>query len=1060
MKQLVLEMEDLSIEKDATIENILRDMGIPELPEKKVLNLPDGFAKKTAIGALIGGIAVTSILNINKIGHDAANMGKKLSLQNPNSTTESTTQKATPESTSMLGDVIYSPQVKFGVEAGQFKTASGHEAIGTLYERQSKAVRYTAVRPVLAGQKMTVITSDVKDGQFKESITYKGDNLKVYTPAEGKVFAVTSNSLQIEHTSGKFKYYTILKGVDFKSNFKVGDKIAQATYIGTSSGLDYSVAMNYDTQHKEFYNFVHPNEFVDIEKSDNFRYATSEYKAKGEPVIKAKIYTKTPYEELSKAEQNFIDKKQEALQQKLEKKLAALPAEVRKSIVASGLVIENEEQFSALESKNKDFYRDYIPAQYLENGTAHVSPQVEALRPMLMKELEKQGLVSYCDFLLAKIQQESGGDKKILATDPMQSSQSKTDNLGSISSPEESIHYGVMHFKRVMEGNHLFEPLAYGDARQAIHSYNFGERVSDIARKEGVPYSLTFMKEQGAVLSKEYYAKKHLERFKPNHDWRGAAAYGDVTYVSKIFSNFTPSSDWEKRAEKARNDARAVLEAKEKQELAQKVAAMQTSNAADKPQAITNTSTVDYKGKKLPFEVYQSYKNQSDKVAQQYFKEEDAIKKISSVYKKPTLQTPAPSNALKDETIVIDGGHGGDDSGAIGVDGVHEANNVKQTADYAEALFKSQGAKVIRLRKGYNDFITPVGRGKKIKEVNADIAISFHENASVNVSANRSETLYKEGDSASKQLAESMINTLGKSLPTVDKGQAVARDGLAILNASHRANKPTIIVEPYFVSNPYGAAISQTDNVRETVALSALYATYDYLGKEVPKAEVKKSESKHESVKETSSKKHEEKKKEVKHEDAKPEKDSTKKKEESKKPEIVKEEKPSKPVKEETKEPVKEEKPQEEVNVPVVDDSSKEVPDVKPETDKEEKPVDDTNESVDKDNNDTVKEETPNTEETSPTEKPVTDTDTNLDKPAEEKTSKDKLGDLISGMFGGSSDKEKDTSKKEESKKEVEPSVEDKNDNKEQEPVSMKSNNENDDILHHLILKAHSGQVG
>ncbi len=100
------------------------------------------------------------------------------------------------------------------------------------------------------------------------------------------------------------------------------------------------------------------------------------------------------------------------MQQKLETKLAALPAEVRKSIVASGLVIENEEQFSALESKNKDFYRDYIPAQYLENGTAHVSPQVEALRPILMKELEKQGLANYCDFLLAKIQQESGGDKK------------------------------------------------------------------------------------------------------------------------------------------------------------------------------------------------------------------------------------------------------------------------------------------------------------------------------------------------------------------------------------------------------------------------------------------------------------------------------------------------------------------------------------------------------------------------------------------------------------------------------------------------------------------------
>jgi len=1054
MKNLVL--ENLAYQTDEETEALLSQFAPPTT---KVINLPEGVAKKMAITACVGVIGVLSVVGVNKASQSVGNLTNKIGGgTNTTSTNVSQEYKHTSENTSLLGEVIYSPKVKFGVESGQFKTASGHEAIGTLYERQSKTVRYSAVRPILSSGKLTVHTSDVKDGVFKESITYEGDSFKVYTPSKGKVFAVSNDKLEIEHSHGKFKYYTILKGVNFNTNLKVGDKVSQATFLGTSTKLDYSVAMKYDAKHNEFYEFIHPNEFVDIEKSDNFRYATSEYKAMGQPTIKAKIYTKTPYDELSKAQQVTLDRKTELLQQKLESKLAALPAEVKNSIVASGLVIENEEQFSALESKNKDFYRDYIPAQYLENGTAHVSPQVEALRPMLKKELESQGLPNYCDFLLAKIQQESGGDKAILATDPMQSSQSKTDEVGSISTPKESIHYGVLHFKRVMEGNRLFEPLAYGDARQAIHSYNFGERVSDIARKEGVPYSITFMKEQAKALSKEYYAKKHEERFKPNHDWRGAAAYGDMTYVSKVFSNFTPSSDWEKRAEKARNDARSVLEAKEKQELAQKVAAMQTSSATDKPHAVTNTSTVDYKGKKLPFEVYQSYKNQSDKVAQQYFKEEKAIKKIPAVYEKPTLETPAPSNSLEDKTVVIDGGHGKDDSGAIGVDGVHEADNVKQTADYAEKFFKSQGAKVIRLRKGYNDFITPVERGKRIKEADADIAISFHENASVNVSANRSETLFKEGDSASKQLAESMINRLGNSLPTVDKGQAVPRDGLAILNASHRANKPTIIVEPYFVSNPYGAAISQTDNVRETVALSALYATFDYLGKEVPKAEIKKSESKHESVKETSSEKTEKKKEEVKHEDSKPKKDSVKQKEESKKSDVIKEEKPAKPVKEETKEPVVEEKPQEEVKVPVVDDSSKEIPEVKPETDKVEKPVEEVKEPV-KEDESSQEEVTPIPEEKTSQEenpapeteeKPATNNEENTPTDIEEKASKGTFKDVINNVLNHSSGLEKDSSKKEESKKDTDS----------KENVSYKSVNSEREAFRGLLNKINNTQVG
>ncbi|MCU7667375.1 N-acetylmuramoyl-L-alanine amidase [Bacillus thuringiensis] len=726
-------------------------------------------------------------------------------------------QKTEKTDAKVLGEVVYSPESKFGVKGEDFKTSAGNPKIGTLHQSQSDKVKYSAIRPVLMKEGMVVSTSEVKDNQFKESVTYKSVDQKVYAPDKGKVFKVSKDGLVIEHQKGNVTYFSVMNGIAPADSIKEGQEIDQATLLGSSSELDYSVAMNYDSKAKEFYEFVHPNEFVDIEKSDNFRYATGEYKAKSEPVIKAKSAS---------------------VQKELEGELAELPKEVKESVVARGLVIENKQQMAALKG-NIDFYREgNLPMQYIENGKAKVSPQVEALRPMLMAELKKKGLERFCDFLLAKTQQESGGDKKILSADPMQSSQSKNEIPDSITDPKESIEYGVAHFENMMKLNNMFDPLAYGDVRQAIHSYNFGPRVSVNAKKEGIPYSLEFMKEQSSNLAKEYYKKTGMERFKPDHDWRGAAAYGDVTYVAKIFSFFEPSKDWEERSEAAIKEEHQKLEEKEKQE-----------KAVQKPAPIEKKEEVQ---KSAPAEKKTEVKKLA--TGNVNVKDDEKIKSIPSDFKTTTLAELPESKNLEGVIIAVDAGHGKKpnagaktfDTGAVALDGHHEADDVKATADFAEEYFKKQGATVIRVRKNSDDFVPVTERGRIFNRENVHMAFSFHENSAETASANRSEVLFPAKSSDSKRLAEIMNGFVQTALPKVDKGHAVPRSDLGMFNTSER---PTVIVEPYFISNPYGNEISKTDNVRKSVALTAVYSAYEFLGKELPKEEVKKEAPKEKTPK-------------------------------------------------------------------------------------------------------------------------------------------------------------------------------------------------------------------
>lgn len=154
-------------------------------------------------------------------------------------------------------------------------------------------------------------------------------------------------------------------------------------------------------------------------------------------------------------------------------------------------------------------------------------------------------------------------------------------------------------------------------------------------------------------------------------------------------------------------------------------------------------------------------------------------------------------------TIVIDAGHGGYDSGAIGPSGIEEKNITLQIALKLGNLLQSQGYKVIYTRTSNNvswpsnvklDLRT---RAKIANDSNADYFISIHNNDSKLASSNGTQTFFSYNSTKGKYLAKSVQNELIKSVGLQNRGIVPAN--YYVLG---HTSAVSILTELAFISNP------------------------------------------------------------------------------------------------------------------------------------------------------------------------------------------------------------------------------------------------------------------
>ena len=201
------------------------------------------------------------------------------------------------------------------------------------------------------------------------------------------------------------------------------------------------------------------------------------------------------------------------------------------------------------------------------------------------------------------------------------------------------------------------------------------------------------------------------------------------------------------------------------------------------------------------------------------------------------IDRPATARPLREELdrlshpgvegaiIVLDPGHGGDDTGDTTPEGRDEASFCWAIAQRLADLLSNAGA-TVRLTRDGDEALDVSERARRANALAADLFISLHLNAHREASASGASTFYFGGSSGGAALAERIQERLvGLGL---DDCRAHARS-YALLKETRM---PAVIVEPLFITNPTEAKLLDDEDFIDAIATSIAIGTLSYFDKE------------------------------------------------------------------------------------------------------------------------------------------------------------------------------------------------------------------------------------
>jgi N-acetylmuramoyl-L-alanine amidase len=191
------------------------------------------------------------------------------------------------------------------------------------------------------------------------------------------------------------------------------------------------------------------------------------------------------------------------------------------------------------------------------------------------------------------------------------------------------------------------------------------------------------------------------------------------------------------------------------------------------------------------------------------------------------ISNPAPppefcfSPGLKGKVIVLDPGHGGSDTGAIGPGGTTEKVITLSVARKVEALLEKEGARVVLTRRDDYDVFGPDASGRDelnarvaIAEYNdADLFLSIHADAAANPLANGTSTFYSKKSSYDALLAYNLQQAMIQAEGLRDRSFFPAN-----FYVVKYSSMPAALVELAFVSNAKEEKLLNDPQVQQKMA--------------------------------------------------------------------------------------------------------------------------------------------------------------------------------------------------------------------------------------------------
>jgi N-acetylmuramoyl-L-alanine amidase len=192
-----------------------------------------------------------------------------------------------------------------------------------------------------------------------------------------------------------------------------------------------------------------------------------------------------------------------------------------------------------------------------------------------------------------------------------------------------------------------------------------------------------------------------------------------------------------------------------------------------------------------------------------------------------------PGGALRCKTIVVDPGHGGLTTGAVGACGLIEAEVNRDVARRLRDLLEKSGARVVMTAENSAGSDVDLNSRSRIANRAApDLFVSIHHNSAgpiafINLLSNRAEIHHNETASAATAalaLARRLHSMLG--LPGVRgyRGYQV----LAYTNA------PAVLVEASYISNAFQEKLLACPDKQELEAEAIFLGVVDYLTTSAP----------------------------------------------------------------------------------------------------------------------------------------------------------------------------------------------------------------------------------
>lgn len=185
--------------------------------------------------------------------------------------------------------------------------------------------------------------------------------------------------------------------------------------------------------------------------------------------------------------------------------------------------------------------------------------------------------------------------------------------------------------------------------------------------------------------------------------------------------------------------------------------------------------------------------------------------------------------ALQNKVVAIDPGHGGKDSGALGVTGLAEKEVNLEVARRVGALLSLAGGSPVLTRER-DRFVSLSARVEQANRLQAEVFVSIHHNWAYQPEVGGTETYYyltASGQALASHLQRQLVEELGLA------NRGVKEAAFYVLRYTRM---PASLCEVAFLSNPQEERLVQTPGARERVATAIYRGIRAYFEeKEVPK---------------------------------------------------------------------------------------------------------------------------------------------------------------------------------------------------------------------------------